>query len=190
MKLKYVAVVIASLAVAPQSQAAGWLDSIKGFLGMEVSANADTAKDMEAEKASMPNISDMVASVANKLGVSDSQATGGLASIFNYAKNNLSVEQFSGLTESLPGLSGLLNSVPDVESKESSGGLGGLMDKAANYNDSLKTLNDVKKQFEALGLKPEMIMDYVNAAKTYLDTEEGKKIKETLMQGLSKLTTN
>jgi hypothetical protein len=92
------------------------------------------------------------------------------------------------LADSLPGVSDLLKSVPDVSKMSSEGGLGGLMDKAANYNDSLKALNDLKKQFEALGLKPEMIMQYVNAAKAYLDTDEGKKIKDTLMQGLSKIS--
>jgi hypothetical protein len=46
-----------------------------------------------------------------------------------------------------------------------------LMDKAANYNDSLKAVNELKKQFEALGLKPEMIMQVVNSTKTYLDTD-------------------
>jgi hypothetical protein len=178
MKLQHLSIIVAALAFSPQSHAEGWLDSLKSMLGMEV----------EAEKPAMPNVSDMISSVSGKLGVSDSQASGGLASLFNYAKGNLSTEQFSGLTDSLPGVGDLLNSVPDVSNIASEGGLGGLMDKAANYSDSLKAVNDVKKQFEALGLKPEMIMQYVNAAKAYLDTDEGKKIKDTLMQGLSKLT--
>jgi hypothetical protein len=177
MKLQHLSLIVAALAFTPQSHAEGWLDSIKSMLGMEV----------EAEKPVMPNVGDMISSVSETLGVSDSQASGGLASIFNYAKDNLSSEQFSGLSDSLPGLSGLLKSVPDVSNMTSEGGLGGLMDKAANYSDSLKAVNDVKKQFEALGLKPEMIMQYVNAAKAYLDTEQGKKITDTLMQGLSKL---
>tara|TARA_R110002167_G_scaffold109303_8_gene278592 strand:+ start:3203 stop:3742 length:540 start_codon:yes stop_codon:yes gene_type:complete len=178
MKLQHLSLILAALAFSPQSHAEGWLDSLKSMLGMEV----------EAEKPAMPNVGDMISSVSGKLGVSDSQASGGLASLFNYAKGNLSTEQFSGLADSLPGVSDLLKSVPDVSNMASEGGLGGLMDKAANYSDSLKAVNDVKKQFEALGLKPEMIMQYVNAAKAYLDTDEGKRIKDTLMQGLSKLT--
>lgn len=178
MKLQHLSLIVAALAFTPHSHAEGWLDSIKSMFGMEV----------EAEKAAMPNVSDMISSVGEKLGVSDSQASGGLAAIFNYAKGNLSSEQFSGLSESLPGLGGLLKSVPDISNMAGEGGLGGLMDQAANYSDSLKAINDVKKQFEALGLKPEMIMQFVNAAKAYLDTEQGKQIKETLMQGLSKLS--
>lgn len=178
MKLQHISLIVAALAFTPQSHAEGWLDSIKNMLGMEV----------KAEKPATPNVSDMISTVSSKLGVSDSQASGGLASLFNYAKGNLSSEQFSGLTDSLPGLGGLLGSVPDISNMTSEGGLGGLLDKAASYSDSLKAVNDVKKQFEALGLKPEMIMQYINAAKAYLDTDEGKKIKETLLQGLSQLT--
>jgi hypothetical protein len=111
-----------------------------------------------------------------------------LASIFNYAKDNISAEQFSGMSDSLPGLDSLMSAVPDISEVKSEGGLGGLMDKAANYSDSLKSLNELKKQFEALGLSPEMITKVVESAKTYLDTDEGKKIKDQLMQALTKLS--
>jgi hypothetical protein len=81
-----------------------------------------------------------------------------------------------------------MGAVPDISKMKSAGGLSGLMDKAANYNDSLKAVNELKKQFEALGLSPEMITKVVTSAQAYLDTDEGKKIKEQLMQGLSQLS--
>jgi hypothetical protein len=81
-----------------------------------------------------------------------------------------------------------MGEVPDISDMKSEGGLSGLMDKAANYNDSLKAANELKKQFESLGLSPEMITQVVTSAQTYLDTDEGKKIKEQLMQGLSSLS--
>ena len=81
-----------------------------------------------------------------------------------------------------------MGAVPDISEMTSEGGLGGLMDKAANYNDSLKAVNELKKQFEALGLSSEMIMKVVDSAKAYLDTDEGQKIKQQLMQGLSQLS--
>jgi hypothetical protein len=178
MKVSYLLIVASALAFSPQSHAEGWLDSIKGMFGMEA----------EAEAPAMPNVTDMISSVSESVGIDKSQATGSLASIFNYAKENISAEQFSGLSDSLPGLDSLMGSVPDISAMTSEGGLGGLMDKAASYNDSLNAVNELKKQFEALGLSPEMITKVVSSVQAYLDTDEGQKIKEQLMQGLSKLT--
>jgi len=176
MKASYLLIVVSALAFSPQSHAEGWLDSIKSMFGME------------AETAAMPNVTDMISSVSESVGIDKSQAEGSLASIFNYAKENISDEQFSGLSNSLPGLDSLMGAVPDISKVTSEGGLAGLMDKVANYNDSLKALNELKKQFEALDLKPEMIMQVINSAKAYLDTEEGQKIKQQLMQALSTLS--
>ncbi|PKG99226.1 DUF2780 domain-containing protein [Paraglaciecola sp. MB-3u-78] len=176
MKVSYLLIVVSALAFSPASHAEGWLDSIKGMFGME------------AETPAMPNVTDMISSVSESVGIDESQAKGSLASVFNYAKENISAEQFSGLSDSLPGLDSLMGAVPDISGMSSEGGLGGLMDKAANYNASLKAVNELKKQFEALGLSSEMIMQVVNSAKTYLDTDEGQKIKEQLMKGLNTLS--
>lgn len=176
MKISYLFIVASAITFAPQSHAEGWLDSIKSMFGME------------AETPAMPNVTDMISSVSESVGINKSQAQGSLASIFNYAKENISPEQFSGLSESLPGLDSLMGSVPDISEITSKGGLSGLMDKAASYNDSLKAVNELKKQFEALGLSPEMISKVINSAKAYLDTDEGQKIKAQLMQGLSQLS--
>ena len=176
MKLSYLLIVVSAFAFSPPSHAEGWLDSIKSMFGIQ------------AETPAIPNITDMISSVSESVGIDESQAKGSLASVFNYAKENISAEQFSGLSGSLPGLDSLLGAVPDISGMSPEGGLGGLMDKAANYNTSLKAVNDLKKQFEALGLSPEMIMQVVNGAKAYLHTDKGQKIKEQLMKGLNTLT--
>jgi len=177
MKVSYLLIIIPALAFSPQSHAESWLDAIKSMFGVELEAKAETP--------TMPNVADMISSVSDSVGINKYQAQGSLASIFNYAKENISAEQFSGLSDSLPGLDALMGAVPDISEMKSAGGLSGLMDKAANYNDSLKAVNELKKQFEALGLSPEMITKVVSSTKTYLNTDEGKKIKEQLMQGLS-----
>ena len=91
MKASYLLIVLSALAFSPQSHAAGWLDSLKSMVGMG------------EEAAAMPNVADMISSVSESVGIDKSQATGGLASVFNYAKENVSAEQFSGLSDSLPG---------------------------------------------------------------------------------------
>ena len=178
MKFYYLLVIIFALAFSPQSRAESWFDSFKSMLGMEA----------EAETPALPNITDMIFSVSKSVGIDKSQAEGSLASIFNYAKEKVSTEKFSDLSKSLPGLESLMSEVPDISEITSEGGLASLMDKAANYNDSLKAINQLKKQFEVLGLEPEMIMRVVNSAKTYLDTDEGQEIKQQLIQALSQLS--
>lgn len=176
MKRIALLITVLTLTFSTQSQAQGWFDSIKNALGLG-----------EETQEVAPNTSDMVSMLSENLGVDKAQATGGLGSLFNYVKGNLSDDKFGKLSNALPGVGDLLKAAPDVTELKSAGGLGGLMDKAAEYNESLKAINEVKKQFEALGLKPEMIMQYVEQAKQYLDTEQGQQAKELLMQGLSGL---
>jgi hypothetical protein len=99
----------------------------------------------------------------------------------------VSAEQFKQLSQSLPGVDSLVKQMPDVSKLASGEGLSGLLDKAAQYSDSVKAINDVKKQFEALGLKPEMISDFISSAQSYLNTEQGQKAKQVLSDGVGKL---
>lgn len=175
--MKKLATILAvfTLTFSMQSHAEGWFDSIKSMIGM----------GEETQDAS-PSAGAMVGQLLENLDVDQKQAEGGLGSIFNYAKENMSGDKFSQLSDTLPGLGDLLNAAPDVSEMAGEGGLGGLMDKAAEYNDSLKAINEVKKQFEALGLKPEMIMQYVKQAQAYLDTDEGQKAKQLLGDSFAK----
>lgn len=134
-----------------------------------------------------PSIQAMVAAVSDSVGITETQAEGGLASIFNYAQNNLSAEQLTQLAQSLPGVDELVEQVPDVSQVTSSGALGGLLDKAASYSEQLQSVNELKKQFDALGLDTQQIMQIVEGAKAYLDTEEGQQVKSLLSDGLTKL---
>lgn len=176
MKKLSMVLTIAALSIQPQAHAQGWLDSIKGMFGMA-----------SEQEAATPSIEGMVSSVTESLGVTKTQANGGLGAIFNYAKDNISSDQYKQLAAVLPGVGGLLESVPDISSMTSEGGLGGILDKAASYNQSLTAINNLKKQFEALGLKPEMITQFVSKAQTYLDTPEGQQAKQLLTQGMGKL---
>jgi hypothetical protein len=187
--MKKIAILLTITTLSAPVYAEGWFDSLKNLVGLGETTTA-TTETPEAESSvsqALPNIGDMVGMVTNSLSVNKDQAEGGLGSIFNYAKENLSIDQFSQLGASLPGVGDLVKGMPDISKLSSGEGLGGLLDKASSYSDSLKSINDVKKQFESLGLKPEMITQFVSAANTYLDTPEGAKAKELLAQGVSKL---
>jgi hypothetical protein len=185
MKNLIVLLTISTLSTATMAQDASWLDSLKSFVGLgegkEQSATIDAAV--------LPSTSGLVEMLTDALNVNSEQASGGMGAIFNYVKNNVSTQQFSQLAKSLPGVDGLVSQMPDISqlSSGSSEGLSGLLDKASQYSDSLKSINDVKKQFEVLGLKPEMISDFISSTQSYLDTEQGQQAKQVLTDGLGKI---
>lgn len=168
---------------------AGWLDSLFG----SSTEQAETSQTQSAAPATATtqalDAMAMIPMLTDSLGVTTPQAEGGLGSIFNYAKGNLSTDQFGQLASALPGVDSLLAAAPDVSNvTESSGGLGGLLNTAAQYSDSLKAVNTVSQQFEALGLDTEMVMQFVQVAQQYLNTEQGQQAKQLLMNGLGGLT--
>jgi hypothetical protein len=175
---------LVTLNFSAHANAEGWLDSLKNLVGLgDTTEHTSTAPTAAKQAAETPDIMGMISQVSESLNVNSAQAEGGVASIVNFAKNNLSGGEFSQLAKSLPGVDGILSKVPDI-SNLSSEGLGDLLDKASEYSDSVKSINEIKKQFEALGLKPEMITAFISQAKSYLDTEQGQQAKDLLMQGL------
>jgi hypothetical protein len=178
MKKLIILLTISTLSTSAIAEETSWFDSLKSFVGMG---------ETKEQAVAMPSTDGLVELLTSSLNVDTEQASGGMGAIFNYVKNNVSADQFSELAKSLPGVDGLVGQMPDVSKLSSAGGLGGLLDKAAEYSDSLKSINDVKKQFEALGLKPEMISSFVSSAQGYLDSEEGQSAKKVLTDGLGKL---
>lgn len=165
-----------------------WLDKIKNAIGLgsdksEQVEKADTLKSL----SSAPSADGLLSMLTSNLGVTNEQASGGIGALLNYAKENVSSEQFSAIGEAVPGLEGLLSQAPEIESL-SSEGLGGLLNKAAQYSDSLQSLAVLKQQFDALGLDTDMILQYVEQAKAYLDTPEGQSAKEMLEQAFGNLS--
>jgi hypothetical protein len=149
---------------------------------------ADKAKSSNmADLVSGPSITGLLGNLTGNLDVSPDQAQGGLASIMNYAKDNLSADDFSTIAEQIPGTDSILKQLPDLGGV-SSGGMGSLLSKAAEYSDQLGGTALLAQQFESLGLDPDMIMGFVSQISSYLDTPEGQKAKELLMSSLGDLS--
>jgi hypothetical protein len=193
MKKLIVLLTISTLSTSVLAEESSWLDSLKNLVGLgeakEQSVDTNTNTNKITESLAMPSTDGLVSMLTSSLGVNTDQASGGMGSILNYVKNNVSTDQFSQLAKSLPGVDSLVSQMPDLSklSSGSSESLGGLLDKASEYSDSLKSISDVTKQFEALGLKPEMITSFISSAQSYLDTEQGQEAKKMLTDGLGKL---
>lgn len=178
MKKLLALVVLVGLSSAANAEEKSWWDSILSMVGM-----GEETEKVEAA----PSASGLIDSVVSGLGVSETQAQGGIAALFNYAKQNVSEEQFAQLSEYIPGADSVLSYLPAIESVKQEG-LSGLIDKAAGMNESLAQLNNLRKQFDALGLDTAMIQKYVEQAKSYLDTPQGQEAKNILMGSLSQLS--
>jgi hypothetical protein len=176
-------ILVSTLTFSAASHAeGGWFDSLKNMLGL-----GDSAEQVATQTAAQgaPDMAGMINALAKNLGVTSQQAEGGLGSLMNYVKGNVSSEKFAELSSSLPGIDQVLNAVPEITNLASEGGLSGLLNKASEYSDKLKNLNAVKQQFEALGLSPEMISGFITQAQAYLDTPMGQEAKKLLTDSLS-----
>lgn len=179
-------ILVSSLTFSAASQAEeSWFDSFKSMLGLGESAE-EVAAEAPAEAETAPSMMGMIGALTENLNVSSDQAEGGIASLMNYVKNNVSSDKFSELSSSLPGLDQVLSAVPEITAA-SEGGMAGLLSKASEYSDKLKDLNEVKQQFEALGLSPQMISGFIEQAKAYLDTPQGQEARQLLTSSLSSL---
>jgi hypothetical protein len=197
MKKLIVLLTISTLSTSVLAEESSWLDSLKNLVGLgeakeqsvDTDTDTDTKTNTNTKSLAMPSTDGLVSMLTSSLGVNTDQASGGMGSILNYVKNNVSTDQFSQLVKSLPGVDSLVSQMPDLSqlSSGSSDSLSGLLDKASEYSDSLKSINDVTKQFEVLGLKPEMITSFISSAQSYLDTEQGQEAKKMLTDGLGKL---
>ncbi|MGB2740223.1 MAG: DUF2780 domain-containing protein [Cognaticolwellia sp.] len=193
MKKLIVLLTISTLSSSAMAEETSWFDSLKNLVGLgdetEQVVKTEVEAEVKAPAVATPSATGLVDMLTSSLDVNADQASGGMGAIFNYVKSNVSMEQFSQLASSVPGVEGLVGQMPDVSNVNSgsSEGLGGLLNKASEYSDSLKSINQVTKQFEALGLKPEMISSFITTAQTYLDTEQGQQAKQLLTSGLGKL---
>lgn len=179
--------ILAAVTLALSTQAhAGWFDSLFG--GADESAEVATETVEAPASTQALDALAMIPMLTKSLGVTEKQAEGGMGSLFNLAKESLPKDQFGELSSALPGIDQLLGAVPAVsEATQSDSGLGGLLNSAAQYSDSLKAVNQVSQQFQALGLDPQMIMQYMQVAQQYLNTPQGQQAKQLLMDGLAGL---
>ncbi|MBU2869513.1 DUF2780 domain-containing protein [Colwellia sp. E2M01] len=200
MKRIFLLLTLTVLSTSALAEEKSWFDSVKSFVGLE-----ETKDEVSAEKNAMAEKSTVAAAkvedttataskglvdmLTSSLNVDSEQASGGMGAIFNYVKGNVSADQFGQLAEAVPNMDGLLDSMPAISSLsgDSSEGLGGLLNQASEYSDTLKMINTVKSQFEALGLDSEMISQFVSVASSYFDSNDGADAKNILTEGLGKL---
>lgn len=109
--------------------------------------------------------------LTSQLGVTEPQAEGGMGSLLQVAKGALSAGEFSQLSQGIPGMDTLLAAAPALGSKSSGGNaLTGMLANAGGLAAGLGSMNNLTQQFEALGLSPDMIIQFATIAIDYFST--------------------
>ncbi|MCH2258276.1 MAG: DUF2780 domain-containing protein [Alteromonas sp.] len=171
------------------------IDQLKGLLGgkkAESTVTSSSLTEMATSAESNIDLASLVSSVAGNLNVSENQSEGGIASIMNYVQGNLSGADYAQLASSIPGIDSLLEDVPSLSGNSaasSSSSLSGLLNKASEYSPTLKSVNDLKQQFEALGLSTDMIASFVTQISSYLNVNADEETQALFKSGLDNLLT-
>ena len=171
------------------------IDQLKGLLGgkkAESTVTSSSLTEMATSAASNIDLASLVSSVAGNLNVSENQSEGGIASIMNYVQGNLSGADYAQLASSIPGIDALLEDVPSLSGNSaasSSSSLSGLLNRASEYSSTLKSVNDLKQQFEALGLSTDMIASFVTQISSYLNVNADEETQALFKSGLDNLLT-
>lgn len=169
------------------------IDQLKGLLGdkkADSTVTTSSLTEMATSAASGIDLSSLVGTVSDNLNVSETQSEGGIASIMNYVQGNLSSGDYAQLANSIPGIDGLLENVPSLSgdtAASSSSSLSGLLNKASEYSSTLKSVNDLKQQFEALGLSTDMIASFATQISSYLNVNADEETQALFKSGLDNL---
>jgi hypothetical protein len=118
--------------------------------------------------------------LSSQLGVTKDQAEGGAGSIFQLAKQNLSVEDFSGIAKAVPGIDQMIGAAPEVEGSSSSlGGISSMMG-----SNKLGGMASLTSSFEKLGLSGEMVNKFTPIILDYVKNKGGEHAMNLLKGAL------
>ena len=112
---------------------------------------------------------ELVNLLTQELGVTKEQAEGGAGAIFNTAKEKLSVEDFSKVENTVPGMDDLLQAAPKADGLSSLLG-GGEMGSLAS-------------SFSKLGLSPDMVGQFTPVVLDYVESKGGATVRN-ILQGV------
>jgi hypothetical protein len=118
--------------------------------------------------------------LSSQLGVTKDQAEGGAGSIFQLAKQNLNVEDFSSIAKAVPGIDQMIGAAPKVEGSSSSlGGISSMMG-----SNKLGGMAGLTSSFEKLGLSGDMVSKFTPIILDYVKNKGGEHAMSLLKGAL------
>lgn len=126
---------------------------------------------------------ELLQQLVEKLGVTDSQASGGTGLILQMAKEHLDGADFSKIAEYIPGAESLIAAAPSEEGEGVMGMLGGIASKLGA--DKLGDLAGLASGFSKLDLDGGMIQKFISIITDYLKENGGDSVQQLLANVLS-----
>jgi len=125
--------------------------------------------------------------LTSRLGVSNSQAEGGAGSILAYAKQKLSADDFSKVTDAMPETDSLIKAAPKTKGDGSlAGKLGGVSSllSGSEKTSSLASMAGLSDSFSSLGLNADMIGQFTPIILEYAKSKGGDVVMSLLKGAL------
>ena len=156
----------------------------------DLTGAVETLEAGQAATAAVPSIAtgnSLTGLLMQQLGVTQPQAEGGVGAIFQLAKSKMQGAAFSELSNSVPGMQGLLAAAP-VAKSVGSGSLGdmagNLESLAGNSGGSAGNLVGLASSFQQLGLSPSMVQKFVPLVVQYVQGNGGSAVAGVLQSAL------
>jgi len=110
----------------------------------------------------------LVDSITSSLGVTDTQAVGGVTALLSNASSNMSKEDINALTTKVPELSSFM----------------GNDSSTSNLISSIASNSTVQEQFSALGLDASMIAKFTPLILNFINSEAGSTLMNVVKSAL------
>ncbi|MCL1125156.1 DUF2780 domain-containing protein [Shewanella surugensis] len=128
---------------------------------------------------------DLVTMTMDQLGISQTQAKGGLGSLLSMAKSSLGDNRFSPIANSIPNINTLLQATPQLDT---SSPLSALSNQMGNLSPSAKGGLMVYNAFDKLGLSKGLVDPMMDIIEDYLNTDGTQGASDLLMKALTPLS--
>jgi len=145
-----------------------------GIVCAETSAATDTSGTM-----------DLVRMLTSQLGVTEPQAKGGAGALFDMAKGALSETDYGQVSSAIPGIADLIKAAPAVSKSTSDtsskiGGLAGGLGSLTKAVDNANKFAAVTDQFKQLGLKADMVSEFIPVLLSFANSAGGESVMKIL----------
>jgi Protein of unknown function VcgC/VcgE (DUF2780) len=133
--------------------------------GLAVPAEAWTSPEAAAAAKASP---ELVAGLSKEIGGTPEEAAGAAGALFGLAKSRLKADEFSQVSNAVPGMDLLLKAAPAAAA--ATGGPAGALSQLAG---TVVSIPGVASQFSRMGLKPELAPKVASALVSFVTSSGG-----------------